>query len=299
MGLELYLWQTPRLFGVGSPAGGGAHLVGSLADLPFVLGEMEQDFIAPVNVAALIWSDVVPCMLANSVVPRWWNVSPTELHAIALYQRAGEELLAASQQNEELRGKVTAILSTRMIPERSARLSHALKAGETVQISAMTTPADTFYLTAAFRSKYPDDTASWGTAGRELADLTRQHSAELNWDRLSADFGVPHPAMARTYARELLSEAPFPVFQEYSSRLLAEEWDSTNLYWARLADELGYPPVALNRLAPDLTVRMVARIFASDTNDWPALLRAMRETGEEFRQGKLASLPANAGGSQP
>jgi hypothetical protein len=32
---------------------------------------------------------------------------------------------------------------------------------------------------------------------------------------------------------------------------------------------------------------MVANIFATDIEDWPALTRAMRETGEEFRQGKI------------
>jgi hypothetical protein len=90
-----------------------------------------------------------------------------------------------------------------------------------------------------------------------------------------------------------LNVRPLPMFGGYSSRLLAETWDSTNLYWARLADEMGYPPVMLNRLAPELTRRMVAKIFATDLNDWPAILRAMRETGEEFRRGKVASLPTN------
>jgi hypothetical protein len=56
-----------------------------------------------------------------------------------------------------------------------------------------------------------------------------------------------------------------------------------------LADEKGYPPVVLNRLIPELTHRMVEKIFATDFEDWPAMLRAMRETGEEFRQGKIAS----------
>ena len=79
---------------------------------------------------------------------------------------------------------------------------------------------------------------------------------------------------------------PFPAFPGYSSRLLAESWDSGNLYWARLADETGYSPVALNRLVPELTRRMVEKIFATDFEDWPALLRAMRETGDEFRAGK-------------
>jgi hypothetical protein len=74
----------------------------------------------------------------------------------------------------------------------------------------------------------------------------------------------------------------------YSSRFLAESWDSNNLYWARLADEKGYSPVMLNRLVPELTRRMVEKIFATDLEDWEALLRAAREAGDEFRQGKIA-----------
>ncbi|MGA7060751.1 MAG: hypothetical protein WA690_08930 [Candidatus Acidiferrales bacterium] len=299
IGVAESVWQTPRVFGVGSPAGGGAHLVGSLADLPYVLAQLEQDFIAPENVQALIWPDVTPCVLAGSVLPRWWNVSSTELHAVALYQRAGEELLAASAQNVELRARVMNIFSGRMIPQRAAQLENALQAGQMTEVSSQTTPADTFYLTAEFRRRYPGETTSWGPAGQELQELSNQHAADLDWERLSRDFGVPHPILARTYSRELLNVAPFPMFQGYSSRLLAENWDSTNLYWARLADEMGYAPVTLNRLAPELTVRMVAKIFATDLNDWPALLRAMRETGEEFRQGKLAVLPSNGGTTQP
>jgi hypothetical protein len=61
------------------------------------------------------------------------------------------------------------------------------------------------------------------------------------------------------------------------------------LYWARLADEMGYPPVVLNRLVPQLTHRMVENVFGTNLEDWPAVLRALRETGEEFRQGKIAS----------
>ena len=129
-----------------------------------------------------------------------------------------------------------------------------------------------------------------GAAGQELESLCQRDPAEVGWERLSQDFGVPHPILAQSYARELLNLKPFPAFEGYSSRLLAESWDSSNLYWARLADEKGYSPVMLNRLVPELTHRMVEKIFATDFEDWLAMLRAMRETGEDFRQGKLASL---------
>jgi hypothetical protein len=294
-GMERLLWQAPRLYGAGSPAGGGAHLVGSLADLPYVLAQMEQDFIAPENVQALIWSDLVPGVLTNAVLSRWWGVSGNELHAISLYQRAGEELLTASAQDEQLRDKVTGILSDRMIPQRLAWLEDALGEGRLTEIFPQIPPADTFYVTAEFRRRFPGEINAWGPAGHELESLSQKYPAELSWERLSQDFGVPHPILARTYSRELLNVEPLPMFSGYSSRLLAETWDSTNLYWARLADEMGYPPVALNRLAPELTLRMVAKISATDLNDWPAILRAMREVSEEFRQGKVASLPSNGG----
>jgi hypothetical protein len=260
---------------------------------------MEEDFISPENVQALIWADLVPSVLTGAVLPRWWGVSRNELHAVALYQRAGEELLAASTESEELRSEVTALLSQRMSPQRLAQLEVSLREGLPAEISLQVTPADTFYLTAEFRQKFPADTKSWGPAGRELGSLSSADPADLNWDRLSQDFGAPHPTLARTYSRELLNVRMFPMFAGYSSRLFAETWDSTNLYWARLADEAGYQPEALNHLVPELTVRMVAKIFATDLNDWPAILRAMREAGAEFQRGKVAALPSKSGPLQP
>jgi len=294
-----HVWQAPQLFGEGSPAGGGAHLVGSLADLPYVLAQVEQDFIAPENVQALIWRELVPGLLINASLPRWWNVSPSELHAITLYQRMGEELLTASLGDQQLRSKVMKILSDRMDPEVSERVEQALRSGNLADIYPRMTPADAFYLAAEFRRRFSGETDSWGPGGQELESLCRRYPAELTWERLSHDFGVPHPILAQSYARELLNMKPFPAFEGYSSRLLAETWDSSNLYWARLADEMGYSPVMLNRLVPELTHRMVEKIFASDFEDWPAMLRAMRETGEEFRQGKIASLAASVAITQP
>jgi hypothetical protein len=148
-------------------------------------------------------------------------------------------------------------------------------------------PADTFYLAAEYQRQFPEEFNSFGPATSELATLSKLHADEVSWERLSRDFGVPHRVLAQSYARELLNLPPFPVFMGHSSRLLAETWDSNNLYWARLADEKKYSPAMLNRLVPELTHRMVEKIFATDFEDWPALLRAVRETGEEFRAGKI------------
>jgi hypothetical protein len=91
----------------------------------------------------------------------------------------------------------------------------------------------------------------------------------------------------------LIAAQPFPVSSGYESRLFGESWESSNLYWARLADEKGYAPTTLNILAPELTRQMVANISATSIDDWPALLRAMQQTGEQFREGKIGIRAAN------
>jgi hypothetical protein len=285
------IWRSPRLFGRGWTASGGAHLIGSMADLPYALAKVEQDFIVPQNVQSLIWEDLVPGLITSAVLTRWWNVTPNELHAVALYQRAGEDLLAAATHEEKLRQPVVSILSDRMLPLRSEQLELALRSGEEDRCLGIVAPAESFYLAAEFRRRNPKDVESLGPAGKELEDLLARSASETSLERISADFGVPHPALAQSYGRELMNLKPIPTFLDYSSRLLAESWDSSNLYWARLADEMGYSPVLLNRIVPQLTRRMVEQTFASHLEDWPAVLRAMRETGEEFRHGKIAALP--------
>jgi len=282
-------WQTSRLYGTGLAVGRGAHLVGSLADLPYVLAEAEQDFIVPENVQALIWNETVPTLVTSAVLPRWWNVTRNEMHAAALYQKAGEELLSAAAHDEALRRTVLGILAVRMPPARLERLGAALAAGQTEFNSVM--PSEVSYVAAEFARRHPDANDGWGAAGRELRELAQRSPAEASWERLSRDFGVPHRALAYSYRRELLNTQPYPALSGYGSRLLAESWDSTNLYWARLADESGYSPVMLHRLAPTLTRRMVEKIFASELEDWPALGRAMREAGDEFRRNRGQAAP--------
>ena len=288
------LWQAPALLGQGTPAGGGAHFVGSLADLPYALADLEQDFISPESIQALIWKELTPRLLAGAILPRWWNVSPLELHAIALYQRSGEELLTASATDEALRGKVLKILSIRLLPQQSRQIEEAMRTGRVSEIIPQMMPADTFYLAAEFRQNYPELAGTGGAAMQELAELYRQHPDQVTWTRLAHDFGSPHPSMAQSYGLELLNMVPMPPFAGYANRFLAESWDSPNLYWARLADEGGYSPVMLNRFVPQLTRMMVEKVFATDFEDWPALLRALHETGADFRKGKLTQLKTAA-----
>jgi hypothetical protein len=285
------VWRSPRIFGRGWTASGGAHLIGSMADLPYALAQVEQDFIVPQNVQSLIWEDLVPGLITSSVLPRWWSVSRNELHAVALYQRAGEELLAGAAADAKLREPVVSILSDCLLPQRLEQVETALRGGRDDDALELIAPAESFNLAVEFRRRHPSEKQYWGPAGNELDDLLIRFPTETNTARISEDFGVPHPALAQNYGRELISIKPIPTFLYYSSRLMAESWDSGNLYWGRLADEMGYSPAMLNVLVPQLTRRMVEQTFASHLEDWSAVLRAMRETGEEFRQGKIASLP--------
>jgi hypothetical protein len=125
-----------------------------------------------------------------------------------------------------------------------------------------------------------------------LEDLVQKNPSRVTPERLSKDFGTPHPAMAQSNTNTLLGTGIFPFSGAFDGRLFGESWESSNLYWARLADEMGYSPVMLNVLVPDLTRHMVANIFATDIDDWPALLRAMRVTGDQFRQGRISVHPA-------
>jgi hypothetical protein len=291
------VWGAPALVGIGATAGGGAYLIGSLADLPYVLALMEEDFISPENIQALIWRETVPELLVNAIVPRWWGVSRDELHAADLYQRAGEELLAAAGGDADLREKVIGIFSDRVDWGRVEDMEQSLANKDSAAaMAAQMLPADTFYLADEFRTRYPDQAAHWGEANQELDKLVHRNPSDTSPQRIARDFGVPHPKLAATNSCALLTAEPFPVSGGLASRLFGESWESGNLYWARLADEKGYPPATLNVLIPELTRQMIANISATSIDDWPALSRAMDQTGEEFRQGKIAVIAASSTG---
>jgi hypothetical protein len=285
---EEHLWQPASLFGAGSSAGGGAYLVGSLSDLPYILASTEQNFIPPTNVQALIWEELVPSLVADATITRWWNVTPHELHAVSLYQRTGEEIISGSVGNADMRDKVTVILADRLSPQRRWLLDNALERKNVTDAVAQLTPTDTFYLAVEFRRRFPRDEMSLGGAAQELEKLSRELPEDVSFERISRDFGIPHPILAQTYRRDLLNGKPFPAFSGYSNRLFGESWDSNNLYWARLADDNNDSPESLNIVCPQLTRLMVARIFASDLEDWAEVVRAMHEAKNDFAQSNAA-----------
>jgi hypothetical protein len=129
--------------------------------------------------------------------------------------------------------------------------------------------------------------ASDKTHDLPMAAEIRREAAEspehLNYEVISRSFGTPKPTLANSYSPELLNLRTFPTLMGYSSRILAESWESNLLYYATLADQLHLAPAELNVLVPAWTRETVERIFATHLEDWPALLRSLRMVGDDVR----------------
>jgi hypothetical protein len=116
-----------------------------------------------------------------------------------------------------------------------------------------------------------------------MALLEKESPDRVSYAAISRAFGTPKPTLTNSYRPELLYLRTFPTLMGYSSRIMAESWESTVLYWAALADEVHLAPAQLNLLIPEWTQKTVEKIFATHLEDWPALLRSLRNVGEDVR----------------
>ncbi len=126
----------------------------------------------------------------------------------------------------------------------------------------------------------------------EIRRLAAESPDQVNYAAISRAFGTPKPTLANSYQPELLSLRTFPTLMGYSSRIMAESWESNTLYWAALADEVHVTPSQLNVLIPAWTQRVVERIFASHLEDWPSLLKSLRIIGDDVRSKARTQLAA-------
>jgi hypothetical protein len=275
-----HMWRATEVFGSGWPSNGGGRLVGSLAGLPYALAEAEQNFLVPDQTQALIWGDLVPQIIQSAVIPRWWNVTPSQLHWVALHMRYAEALLAESALDPVLRLKVLHALSAQASPVRVGQVDVLLQTGDVQAALSKVTPAELF-LVASRMEEDPQSPASPFLA--EIRRMATQSPQQINYAAISAAFGTPKPTLANSYRPELLNLRTFPTLMGYSSRILAESWESNTLYWAQLADETYVRPSQLNVRIPEWTEKLVEHIFASHLEDWPALLHSLRSVGDDVR----------------
>ncbi len=275
-------WRNTEVFGTGWPSSAGGRLVGSLVSLPYALAEAEQNFLIPTREQALIWGDLVPQMIVAAKVPRYWRVTPAQLHYAGLHFRAGESLLAQSAVDEKLRAKVVTALARFAPPARAEAVNAFLELGRVGDALDLVTPSEAFNLVGNLISTGDADASSPQIA--EIRRLKESLPQELSVSSISPSFGTPKPTLANSYQPQLLSLRTFPTLMGYSSRILAESWESSNIYYAALADELGMKPSELNVHVPQWTKLTVEKIFATHLEDWPALLRSLRLLGQEVRQ---------------
>jgi hypothetical protein len=286
-------WSPTEVLGLGWPSNGGGRLTGSLGNLPFALAEAEQNFLIPSREQALIWGDLVPQLLVSSKLPRWWNVTPDQMHWVALHMRAGASMIAESALNPDLRRRSMSVLDALAPPQRVQKVSDLLQVGDVKIALELVTPAELYQLGL---SAVAGNTDLSGSSVAQIRALAAQQPAHVNSDAISAAFGTPKPNLANTYHPELMNLRTFPTLMGFSSRIMAESWESNNLYFAALADELGYSPSQLNVLIPEWTQKTVEQIFATHLEDWPALLRSMRSVGDQAREQarKLRALETRA-----
>jgi len=273
-------WRAARLAGTGWPNSSGGQLAGSLAGLPYALNDAEQNFLIPSERQALIWQDLAPQVLLGATTLRWWNVSPDELHLVGLHLRLGRALFAEAALDEKLRADVLAQLTPRVEPARRWTMSRHLAAGQVDRALQVIAPAELFHLARLALSD-----ARFSGRGEPFAASARGllEDNDLTYEAIGFRFGQPHPMLSTSYRSELLGLPLFPTMMGFSSRILAESWESSNLYWADLADQMHVPPAELNLRVPEWTQRTLERIFATHLEDWPALLRSMRIVGDRYR----------------
>jgi len=282
-------WHPTEIYGTGWPSNAGGRLVGSLSSLPYALADAEQNFLVPTQTQALIWGDLVPQMILSAKIPRWWTVTPAQVHWVGLHLRYGRELLAQAAFDPDLRTQVLSDLGMLAAPSRTATIGRLLAAGAVKDAVEHATPSELFWLARASAARGKDASSCLSA---EILQL-RESAPNVNYESISRAFGTPKPTLANSYQPEMLNLRTFPALMGYSSRILAESWESNTLFWVALADELSLSPAQLNVRIPEWTRQLVEQIFASHLEDWPALLKSLRIVGEEVRTRTRAAAAAD------
>ncbi len=282
-------WLPTETYGTGWPSNGGGRLVGSLSGLPYTLAEAEQNFLIPTQTQALIWGDLVPQMILSAKLPRWWNATTAELHWVGLHLRYGRELIAEAALDPSLRGQVIAALGLLAAPARTDEVNRFIAQGEVKEAIDRVTPSELISIAREVGPRRDPKSSSL------LAEI-RQVGEHVTYASISEEFGTPKPTLSNSYEPELLNLRTFPTLMGYSSRIMAESWESNTLFWAGLADEINLRPSQLNTQIPQWTQKLVERIFASHLEDWPAVLKSLRLVGDDVRNSARAAAAADSKG---
>jgi hypothetical protein len=187
-------WKGTELFGTGWPANAGGRLVGSLASLPYALAEAEQNFLVPSRDQALIWGDLVPQMILSAVIPRWWNVTPLQLHWVGAQMAYAETALGESALDPERRKNVIAALERYAPPARLRKVEGLLAAGEVSVAEENIMPSELYLMATDLSAQDRQSPAS-----AEIRRLAAQAPDAVSPRAISRAFGTPKPTLATSY----------------------------------------------------------------------------------------------------
>ncbi len=171
-------------------------------------------------------------------------------------------------------------------PARASLVGRLLEEGDVKAATERVTPSELFTIAREVAPKRKPESSC---VLAELRRLGESDPQEVNYPAISRAFGTPKPTLANSYEPEMLNLRTFPTLMGYSSRIMAESWESNTLYWAALADEISMRPSQLNVSIPEWTQKLVERIFASHLEDWPAVLKSLRTVGDDVRTHSRAS----------
>jgi len=286
-------WRLTELSGTGWPESAGGRLTGSLIGIPYALAEAEQNFLTPKREQALIWADLVPQIIAGVTVNRWRNITPTQLRWVALHLQRGRALLVMAALNSQVEARVLDSLRGYLQPSSVEWIDDHLFTNDFENTSAHVPPSVLYAVASdpALKDLQPD------LASVELASLEGQHLPELQQAVIGRAFGTPKPTLTHSYLPGLLYLRTFPALMGYSSRVLAESWESNNLYYAALADEAGVPTTQLDAYVPEWNRAAIENIFATHLEDWPALLRSLGALAANVRQHGAQNVAMNGAGN--
>ena len=275
------MWRNTEVAGSGWPESAGGRLNGSLVSIPYAIAEAEQNFLTPKREQALIWADLVPQLIASVTINRWRDVSPDQLRWVALNVQRGKSLLAAAAMNSEVEPRVLESMRRFMPPGKVEWLQSKLQL-EDFSHALAEVPTAVFYSIAtdpSLRDLAKDDSA------QEIAVLASQgDKQQFSIAAISRAIGTPKPTLTHSLQPGLLYLRTFPALMGFSSRILAESWESNSFYYAALADEMGVPAAQLDNYIPEWNRAAIENIFATHLEDWPALLRSLDTLGQSVRQ---------------
>ena len=222
--------------------------MGSLSGLPYALAEAEQNFLVPTHTQALIWGDLVPQMMLTARTPRFWTVTPAQMHWVGVHMRYAESLIAEAALDPARRDDLAAAINRVASPLRTWQVNRYIASGDAQEAIDSLTPSELYWIAESMAGNAGGSAAPGSTPlAAEIAHLKAAFPDQVSAAAISRAWGTPKPTLANSYRPELLNLRTFPTLMGYSSRVMAESWESNQLYWADVGGSDGRAAGAVER----------------------------------------------------